>query len=70
MSRLIDTIDYNTKVKIGNKWYIAKPVGEDSLEFRVKSLELFSLRCDLELYNLETAFGGRRESQFECFLIL
>lgn len=37
MSRLIDTIDYNTKVKIGNKWYIAKPVGEDSLEFRVKS---------------------------------
>lgn len=37
MSRLIDTIDFNTRVKIGDKWYIAKPVGEDSLEFRVKS---------------------------------
>ena len=43
---------------------------KSNLEFRVNSLELFSLRCDLELYNLGTAFGGRRESQFECFLIL
>lgn len=37
MSRLIDTIDYNTQVKIGDKWYIAKPVGKDSLKFRIKS---------------------------------
>nr|DAZ71090.1 MAG TPA: hypothetical protein [Caudoviricetes sp.] len=37
MSRLIDKIDYNTQVKIGNMWYIAKPVGKDSLKFRIKS---------------------------------
>lgn len=37
MSRLIDKIDYNTQVKIGNRWYIAKPVGKDSLKFRIKS---------------------------------
>lgn len=37
MSRLIDTIDFNTQVKIGDKWYIAKPVGKDSLKFRIKS---------------------------------
>lgn len=37
MSRLIDKIDYNTQVKIGNKWYIAKPVGRDSLKFKIKS---------------------------------
>lgn len=37
MSRLIDKIDYNTKVRIGNRRYIAKPVGKDSLKFRIKS---------------------------------
>lgn len=37
MSRLIDKIDYTTQVKIKNRWYIAKPVGKDSLKFRIKS---------------------------------
>ena len=37
MSRLIDKIDYNTKVRIGNRRYITKPVGKDSLKFRIKS---------------------------------
>ena len=37
MSRLIDTVDFNMQVKIGNIWYIAKPVGKDSLKFRIKS---------------------------------
>ena len=37
MSRLIDTVDFNMQVKIGNIWYIAKPFGKDSLKFRIKS---------------------------------
>lgn len=36
MSRLIDKIDYNTQVEIENRWYIAKPIGKDSLKFRIK----------------------------------